>query len=256
MKNVYAIVLAAGKGKRMNSRQLPKMLYPIAGQPMLLYVVATLAKVGIEQPIIVVGFLADKIKELLNGGYQYVHQKKRLGTGHAVLACASLLKAKPGCTLIINGDQPFFRASTIKRLAAAITDQGATVAVLTGLMDSKEFDAFGRVMTDKTGHVLRIVELKDATPKERSIRLMNLGGYAVDNQWLWGALKKLKKSPASGEYYITDIVAEAVREGKKVKAITIENKAEAIGINTMDHLLEAERLFTASQSARPPKYSG
>jgi bifunctional UDP-N-acetylglucosamine pyrophosphorylase / glucosamine-1-phosphate N-acetyltransferase len=221
-------------------------MFPIAGKPMLSYVIKSLKAVGISQPVIVVGFLANKIKTYLGDAYTYAHQRKRLGTGHAVISARQLLHDKTGCTLIINGDQPFFRPSSLERLASAILDKGATVAVLTGLMRSKEFDAFGRVLTDKDGHVLSIVEVKDATEKEKSVRLMNLGGYAVDNAWLWQALKRIKKSSATGEYYITDIIAEAVKEGKKVISIRIEDKAEAIGINTLDHLAEAERLFSES----------
>lgn len=247
MSDIYAIVLAAGKGTRMNSRNLPKVLYPIAGKPMLKYVLESLAKVGIHQPIIVVGFLSKKIQELFGSSYTYVLQRKRLGTGHATAAAKSLLEGKKGCTLIINGDQPFFQPVTLKRLTEAVAKRGAAVAVLTGLMRAKEFDAFGRVITDKEGHVLRIVEVKNATEKEKAIRLVNLGGYAVDNEWLWKALKKIEKSRATGEYYITDIVGEAVREGKKVIAIRIKDKAEAIGVNTFQHLAEAERLFSTGK---------
>ncbi len=242
-QNIYAIVLAAGKGKRMKSKSLPKVLFPIAGQPMLRYVLDTLAEVGLRQPIIVVGFLGKQIEAMFGDRYTYAEQRKRLGTGHAVIATRALLHQKTGCTLIINGDQPFFKASSLKRLTEPITSGKATVAVMTGLMRSKEFDAFGRVMTDKDGHVQRIVELKDANDKEKSVRLMNLGGYAVDNAWLWQALKRIKKSRATGEYYITDIIAEAVKEGRKVVPVKIESKAEAIGINTLDHLAEAERLL-------------
>lgn len=242
MNNIFAVVLAAGKGKRMNSRTLPKVLLPVAGKPMLTYVLETLKQVGIGQPIIVAGFQHEKIRSLYNSNYTYVLQHKRLGTGHAVIATRGLLKDKKGCTVIINGDQPFFRPSSIKRLIAAVTERGATVAVLTGLIRGSEFDAFGRVITDSEGHVLRIVEVKDATEKEKKVRLVNLGGYAVDNAWLWQALKRIKKSHATGEYYITDIVGKAVAAGKKVISIQIEDKAEAIGINTLAHLQEAERI--------------
>lgn len=243
MKKIHAVVLAAGKGTRMKSKTLPKVLFTIDNKPMLGYVLDTLYQVNIKDPIIVIGFLGQKVVAAFGDGYRYVIQRKRLGTGHAVIAARALLHEKDGCTLIINGDQPFFRPSSLKRLSEAILEKGATVAVLTGSMRSKEFDAFGRVITDKEGHVLRIVEVKDATEKEKSVRLMNLGGYAVDNAWLWPVLKNLKKSRTTGEYYITDIIGEAVRQGKKVISIRIEDKAEAIGINTLAHLAEAERLF-------------
>lgn len=248
MSNIYAIVLAAGKGKRMNSKALPKILYPLAGRPMLAYVLEMLKEAGVAKIIIVVGFLAKKVEETFGPSYTYVHQRKRLGTGHAVVAAKPVLEGKDGCTLIMYGDQPFFKPSSIKRSIEAVTVRGATVAVMTGLMKSQEFDAFGRVLTDQTGHVLRIVEVKDATENEKKVRLMNLGGYAVDNKWLWRVLPKIKKSRVSGEYYITDIVGEAVKEGKKVISIQIEDKAEAIGINTHEHLEEAERLFKSQHS--------
>lgn len=244
-QTVHAIVLAAGKGTRMKSKHLPKVMFAIAGRPMLAYVLESLQRIGVSDPIVVVGFLQKKIRDHFGNGYRYVSQLKRLGTGHAVAMARPLLEDQSGCTLIINGDQPFFQPATLERLVKAINEQGATVAVLTGRMETAEFDAFGRVLTDATGHVERIVEVKDATEEEKAVRLMNLGGYAVDNRWLWPALKRLKKSRATGEYYITDIVAAAVNQGKKVISIEIGDKAEAIGINTLDHLAEAERLFTS-----------
>lgn len=243
MEKIHAIVLAAGKGSRMKAKTTPKVLFPIDGKPMLAYLLDTLTKAGIERPTIVVGFLAKKVMDTFGDNYPYAYQRKRLGTGHAVMAARDHLEKEEGCTLIINGDHPFFRPSTFKRLTDAVTERGATVAVLTGQMRSKEFDGFGRVLTDKEGHVQSIIEVKDATEREKKVRLMNLGGYAVDNEWLWKTLKKLKKSRATGEYYITDIVGAAVSEGKKVVAIKIEDKNEALGINTHDHLAEAEKIL-------------
>lgn len=248
MSKIHAIVLAAGKGKRMNSKTLPKVLFPIAGKPMLDYVLNALASVHIKNPVIIVGFLGQKVIDIFGSGYSYARQVKRLGTAHAVRAAETMLAGQDGCTLIINGDQPFFRTSTLQRLIKAVTEQGATLAILSGTMHDAAFDSLGRVITDNEGHVIRIVEVKDATEEEKKVRLMNLGGYAADNAWLWRAIKRIKKSPATGEYYITDLVAEAVKEGKKVVAIEIEDRAEAIGINTLEHLAEAEQLWLAQQA--------
>lgn len=242
MENVYAIVLAAGKGTRMKAKTIPKVLFPVGGRPMLAHLIDSLAKAGIQKPVIVVGFLAKKVMETFGNGYTYVYQRMRLGTGHAVMSAREQLADKEGCTLIVNGDHPFFRPTTFKKMIAAITEKKATVAVLSGVMPDPEFDAFGRVITDQDGHVLRIVEVKDATEAEKQIRQMNLGCYAADNQWLWQTLKGIKKSKATGEYYITDIVGAAVKQGKKVTVVHIEDKAEAIGINTLDHLAQAERI--------------
>jgi bifunctional UDP-N-acetylglucosamine pyrophosphorylase/glucosamine-1-phosphate N-acetyltransferase len=245
MENVHAIVLAAGKGTRMKAKTIPKVLFPVAGKPMLAHLLESLADAGITKPVIVVGFLAKKVIETFGNSYPYAFQRMRLGTGHAVMSAKEHLIGKPGCTLIVNGDHPFFRPGTIQRMITAVTERKATVAVLSGLMTDPEFDAFGRVVTDEEGHVLRIVEVKDATEEEKKIRQVNLGCYAVDNEWLWQTLKGLKKSTATGEYYITDIVGAAVKEGKKVTVVHIEDKAEALGINTLDHLAEAERISQA-----------
>lgn len=250
MENVHAIVLAAGKGTRMKAKTIPKVLFPVAGRPMLAHLIDSLAEAGIAKPVIVVGFLAKKVMETFGDSYDYAYQRMRLGTGHAVMSAKHLLADKKGCTLIVNGDHPFFRASTIQRMAAAVTEKGATVAVLSGVMTEPEFDAFGRVITDKEGHVLRIVEVKDATEEEKKVRQVNLGCYAVDNEWLWQTLKGLKKSTATGEYYITDIVAEAVKQGKKVTVVHVEDKSEALGINTLDHLAEAERISQLVQAVK------
>lgn len=243
MNKVHAIVLAAGKGTRMKAKTIPKVLFPVSGKPMLAYLLETLKAATIDSPILVVGFLGHKVVDTFGQfAYRYVFQNKRLGTAHAVKAALPLLKDESGATLILNGDHPFYRATTFQRLADAVLQKGATVAVLTGNLNGEEFDAFGRVITDQAGHVLRIVEAKDANEEERSVRLMNLGCYCVDNQWLWQAIKKVKKSPVSGEYYVTDLVSLAVKEDKKIIAIHIENETEAIGINTLDHLADAERV--------------
>lgn len=242
MSNIHAIVLAAGKGTRMKATTIPKVLFPVAGQPMLSYLLKTLKNAKIVRPILVVGFCGDKVREAYGQDYDYVTQQEQLGTGHAVLQVEPLLADKDGCTLILNGDHPFYRAETLRRMVSAVIDDGATIALLSGRFDSPDFDAFGRVVCDENKKVIRIVEAKDATEEIRDIRLMNLGCYAVDNRWLWQALPKIEKSPVTGEYYVTDLVAEAVADGKKVIAVEIKDSREALGINTLEHLAEAEKI--------------
>ncbi len=246
----YAIVLAAGKGTRMQSSTQPKVLFPIANRPMLAHVLDYLQQAGLanDQIVIVVGFLAEMVEERFALGYHFVRQTELLGTADSAKRAEPILADKgEGVTVIVNGDQPFFRPSSIQRLTQAI-ENGATMAVLTGDMADPEFDGFGRVITDSEGCVQKIVEVKDATEEQRAIRLMNLGGYACNNQWLWSALNKIEKSPVTGEYYITDLIDLAVSEGKKAVAIQIEDRAEALGINTLEHLAAAEAI--AKQSSR------
>lgn len=157
-----------------------------------------------------------------------------------------VLEGKEGCTIIVTGDHPFFKVETLQHLTDVVMNGGATVAVLTTHTFEPEFDAFGRVITDEQGTVLRIVEKKDASPEELEAPLKNLSAYAVDNAWLWPVLERIEKSPVSGEYYLTDIVGEAVKEGKKVVAVQITDRTEALGINTPEHLAEAERILATS----------
>ncbi len=243
MENIYAIILAAGKGTRMNSEALPKVLFPLGRQTMLEHALAPIHAFGIEKPVIIIGFLGHLVKEKLGPAYVYVNQEQQLGTAHAVLMARPVLEGKKGCTIIVTGDHPFFKVETLQRLTDAVLVKGATISVLTIQSAEPEFDAFGRVITDNDGHVLRIVEKKDANPEELSASLRNLSAYAVDNSWLWPVLERIEKSPVSGEYYLTDIVGEAVREGKKVFAVPITDPAEALGINTPEHLAEAEQIL-------------
>lgn len=244
MKKIHAIVLAAGKGTRMKATTMPKVLFPVSGQPILTYLLNTLKQAEIVRPILVIGFRGDRVRETYGDDYDYVVQEEQLGTGHAVLQVKPLLADQDGCTLILNGDHPFYRPETLRRMVSAVLEDGATVALLSGRFDSPDFDAFGRIVSDENNKVLSIIEAKDATEETRNIRLMNLGCYAVDNRWLWQALPKIEKSPVTGEYYVTDLVAEAVADGKKVIAVEIKDSREALGINTLEHLAEAEKLIT------------
>lgn len=240
--NLFAVVLAAGKGTRMNSDALPKVLFPIHGRPMLSYVTDTLRGLGIEKPILIIGYLADKVKEAMGPDFDYALQQEQLGTAHAVLSAENLLKDKKGITLIVSGDQPFISADSLMQLKQAVAG-GATLALLTVDTDSPNYDAFGRVIIIPAGYVQKIVEVKNATEAEKQVRLMNLGTYAVDNEWLWSALHNVKKNEVTGEYYVTDIVELAVAAGKKVSPVFIESETEALGINTPEHLAEAEKVI-------------
>lgn len=239
---LFAVVLAAGKGTRMNSDSLPKVLFPINGRPMLSYVTNTLSSLGINKPILIVGYLANKVKEAMGVNFDYALQTEQLGTAHAVLSAESFLSGKSGVTLIISGDQPFISTDSLKKLTQAVAG-GATLALLTVDTDNPSYDGFGRVIINPSGYVQKIIEAKNANEAERHVRLMNLGTYAVDNEWLWNALHQVKKNDVSGEYYVTDIVELAVTAGKKVSAIFVENETEALGVNTTEHLGEAEKLI-------------
>lgn len=237
-RNIQAIILAGGKGTRLNAKQIPKVLYPVNGRPMVSYVVLMLKNFGIASPIMVVGFQGQKVIEAFGRQVRYVWQRQRLGTGHAVAQAKDLLAGKSGITYVLNGDHPFFKVKTLQAMGKVRKDTGATIVI--AVYELPNFP-YGRVILDQQGFVKRIVEEKNATEEEKKILLKNIGLYLFDNNWLWQALPRLKKDSISGEYYITDLIELAVRQGRKVAPASITDPIEAIGINTPANLVVAER---------------
>ena len=241
MNNIYAIVMAAGKGKRIGARIIPKVMFPVHGKPMIGYVAELLKKYQILKPIFIVGFkgqyIIDYLREKNN---QYVWQKKRLGTGHAVNQTKKILKDKNGMAFILSGDMPFFSVNTLRKMQAEFETENAALALATADL-GKEF-AYGRIIRDKNGYVQSIVEEKNCTSKQLKIKEKNCSPYLAKLPWLFEALKKVKKDSLSKEYYLTDIVEIAIEEGKKVIAVKIDNPLEAVGINTLENLAYAEKI--------------
>ncbi|MBI3260917.1 NTP transferase domain-containing protein [Candidatus Berkelbacteria bacterium] len=253
MTNLHAIVLAAGKGKRLNAELLPKVLYELGGHPMILYVLESLKGIGIPKPIIVVGFQGEKIIELLGKQYDYVWQSRQLGTAHAALQAAPYLKNKSGHTFILNGDNPMVQPKTLKRMIARVGATKATLAIASAKVpDTLEL---GHLITDKNGHVTKIVEEKNATTAEKSrFKWKNAGPWLVENKFLWHNLPKIAKNPISKEYYLTDLLELAVGQGKRAIAVTVTDISEAIGINTLKHLELAQKAHE-KKSQNPGRHS-
>lgn len=238
---IYAVIMAAGQGKRINAKDLPKVLYPVCGRPMLRYVYDAIKSVA-DEVIIITGFQGEKVEAEMKGEkVRFAHQAEQSGTAHAVARAEKILKGKDGIVLITNGDGPLFSTRTFRELASRITEDGYTLAVESAIED--DHSTYGRVLRDGKGRVIGIREAKDATPEELKIREKNPGIYAVKNDWLWGALKKISKSKFSGEYYITDLVEIAIREGKSVEAIPMQDPREIKGVNTIEELHEVEGIL-------------
>lgn len=238
-ENIHAVILAAGKGTRLNARKIPKVLYPVNGRPMVSYLVEMLRHSGIGKPILVVGFQGQKVVDTFGNSVRYVWQRKRLGTGHAVAQAKNLLVGQPGSTFVLNGDHPFFQWATLQGMVEVQRKTGATIIITSCELPSGY--PYGRVILGEDGFVQRIVEEKNATPKEKKIRLKNVGLYLFDNAWLWQAMPKLTKDRVSGEYYITDLIELAVGQGKKVATAPLSDPHEAIGINTHENLEAAQK---------------
>jgi bifunctional UDP-N-acetylglucosamine pyrophosphorylase/glucosamine-1-phosphate N-acetyltransferase len=239
------IVLAAGLGKRMRS-DLPKVLHSLAGRPLLGHVLDTARALGPRRIFVVHGHGAGIVRAAFaqTSGVEWVLQAEQLGTGHAVQQAAAHL-ARDADVLILYGDVPLVRADTLKRLLEA-SRRG--LAVLTAELPDPA--GYGRVVRDVAGGVARVVEHKDASEAERTIREVNAGFYAVGAGRLAGWLSRIKNDNAQKEYYLTDIVTLAVGEGLPVTAIKVDDRWEVAGVNSKQELAQLERVVQSREASR------
>jgi len=229
------VILAAGQGKRMNS-DLPKVLQPLAGRPLLTHVIDAARAVGAADIHVVYGHGGERVREALHEDtLRWALQPEQLGTGHAVT------QAMPGVAddalvLVLYGDVPLVRPETLRRLVAAAGTH--TLALLSVRM--KDPAGYGRVVRDRGGRVVRIVEHKDATAKERAIDEANTGLMAAPAAQLKRWLGRIKNENAQGEYYLTDVVVQAVKDGMAIEAIVADSEDEVLGVNDKQQLAEVE----------------
>lgn len=230
------LILAAGKGTRMRS-PLPKVLHKLAGKPLLGHVVDTAHALGADQTCVVYGFGGDAVPlAMADDKLTFVLQAEQHGTGHAVKYALPNL-SDDGVTLILYGDVPLTRVSTLQPLVAAA--QAKKLGLLT--VNLAHPDGYGRIVRDN-GKVVRIVEHKDATPAERAIQEVNTGILAVATRPLKQWIGELKNDNAQGEYYLTDIIALAVRDGLEVATHQPADEWEVLGVNSKVQLAGLERV--------------
>ena len=237
---VAAVVLAAGKGTRMKS-DIPKVIHPICGRPMVAHVVDSLREAGIERIIIVVGSAAKQIQEVLGSELEYVVQEEQLGTGHAVLQTASVLENHDGPLLVIHGDTPLYRPATLRELVHSHQDSGAIGTVLTVNVDDPT--DYGRIIRDSTGGFERIVEQKDATPEEAMVKEINSGTYVFECAAMFSALSRVRPQNVQHEYYLPDVLPILREEQGKVQIFNHGDDEEALGINNRVQLAVAEQIM-------------
>lgn len=241
-KDIAVIILAAGLGKRMKS-DIPKVLHPVAGKPMLFYPIEVVKGLGVKKVVVIVGHKAEEVTERLRGKGQYksqiqfVKQEPQLGTGHAVLCAEESLKAWKGDVLILSGDVPLITRETILGLLDLHSSKRATISFISTVVENPA--GYGRVLRNKGGSVVRVVEDKDASQKEKAINEINTGIYCISAPFLFSSLKKIKKENVQGEYYLPDLIAIAEKQKKKVACLTHINPAEVMGINNRIELSEA-----------------
>lgn len=238
-KDFCALILAAGKGTRMKS-DLAKVLHSLEGEPLLHYSIDAAKTAGAEKIVVIVGHQADLVKkEFAGSGAVFVEQNPQLGTGHAVLQAKDVLKDYSGLTAILCGDVPLLKPDTIAELVENHKTSGASVTVLTTFPADPH--GYGRIIKDGEKNILKIVEERDASDEEKRIGEINTGIYCVDTPFLFAALGKITNNNRQHEYYLTDIVEIARREGFTVRSHIAHDYVEVMGINTPEELTRAGR---------------
>ncbi len=246
MQQLSVVILAAGKGKRMVS-DLPKVLHLIGGKPLLAHVLATAGELETMGRLVVHGHGGEMVKTTfaVEAGVQWVEQAEQLGTGHAVAQTLPLLD-DTSVVLVLYGDVPLIRAETLQPLVTAA--QQGSLALLT--VELAEPGGYGRIVRDGQGRVCRIVEEKDANAEERRLHEVNTGILAVVTTKLRGWVTELDNNNAQGEYYLTDVVTLAVRDGVPVEAFTVAEPEQVLGVNDRRQLAELERFYQRRQAER------
>ncbi len=240
MSKMVAVILAAGKGTRMRSK-LPKVLHKVGGKPMLEHVMTAAETAGADKSIVVVGFESEQVAEFIGTRAQIAVQAEQLGTGHAVMQTADLLKDFSGTVMIICGDTPLLDGCELKKFYLEHQASGAAATVLTAIMDNPS--GYGRILRDAEDHVIGIVEEKDANPAQKAICEINTGIYCIEAPLLFEALAGLTCDNAQGEYYLTDVLSKINEMGKFVGGVCTADSDMIMGINSRHQLAEAEAIM-------------
>jgi bifunctional UDP-N-acetylglucosamine pyrophosphorylase/glucosamine-1-phosphate N-acetyltransferase len=238
MESLASIVLAAGKGTRMKSG-LIKVLHPVVGTPMIFWPVEAAREAGSDTIVLVIGHQASAVQSVFRGAtdIRCAMQEEQLGTGHAVACALKELAGFHGTLLVLCGDTPLLRSETLKSMLAFHQGNRAAITVLTAVMDDPY--GYGRVVRDDSGRVIRIVEQKDADDEEQEIREINSGIYCMDSEFIFNNIKGIGNDNAQGEYYLTDLLAIAVRKGLACLALPTADADEIMGVNDRVQLAAA-----------------
>lgn len=246
MQKVKIIILAGGKGKRMQS-ELPKVLIPLHGKRLVAHVLDAVRKSEIDdRPVIVVGQQRELVMKTLGDDYEYIVQEEQLGTGHAVLSAQKILENNADHVVVLYGDHPFITSETINKLVEKHLTSGGKITMatvsLSDFADWREifYTNFSRIVRDKNGNIIKDVQFKDASDEEKKITEVNPCYFCFETKWLWENLKTLKTDNAQKEYYLTDLVKIAMQEKIKIESINIDPH-EALGVNSKEELKTLEK---------------
>lgn len=258
------VIMAAGKGTRMKS-DLPKVVHPVGGRPMVCAVVDACLASGVTRIVAVVGYQQEKVREALasyGGRVEYAVQAEQLGTGHAVQCAASLLANEASEdgheVLVLCGDGPLIRADTITKMferhRAGAGAGSAAATLATAVIDDPQ--GYGRIARDASGRFQAIVEQKNCTPEQLKIREVNPSYYLFDARRLLEALRDVKRNALTGEYYLTDTLELLLKAGRRVEVIEAVPPEDVLSINTLEDLAKVDALFRSRGDVRMAMNAG
>lgn len=243
MSGLATIILAAGQGTRMQSK-LPKVLHPLLGRPMLKYVTDVAHSVGSNPVLIVIGYEGRQVSTALGSQYQYIWQHEQLGTGHAIMMAKEVLSTLQGDLLVLYGDTPLLKETTLKELIALKQKTQAQAAILTTILASPA--GYGRIIRNTEDFITGIIEDKDADSVQKEITEVNTGVYCFTISDLLNAIGELSPANAQGEYYLTDVFKIFFTRGLKIVGLQTNAATEVMGPNDRLQLANTERLLKLS----------
>lgn len=239
-----AVIMAAGKGTRMGEADLPKVLYPVAGEPMLLWVIRACQEAGVSRCVVVVGYKGDEVRAAMAGvdGIEFVEQTNPKGTAHAVQVTQPLFEDQPATDLfVLAGDGPLIRARTLGRLLEVHRRRKASATLATSVI--KDPTGYGRIIRSGDGSLQSIVEQKDATDEQLKICEVNPSYYCFESTALFGALAQVQPHNQQDEYYVTDVPSIMKKQGQGVEVVEAVPPQDVLSINTKQQLEEVDAIL-------------
>ncbi|MCW3098357.1 MAG: UDP-N-acetylglucosamine pyrophosphorylase/glucosamine-phosphate N-acetyltransferase [Chthonomonadaceae bacterium] len=237
---VAAIILAAGKSTRMQSR-LPKMLHPLCGIPMTAHVIRACRAAGVARIVVVIGHASDEVRAGLGEEVEYAYQANQQGTGDAVRSAYPLLSDWPGTILALAGDVPLLAPESLRELILLQQHCEAVAALLTARLDDPT--GYGRILRNVEGQVIGIVEQKNATPEQKAIKEWNPSIYAFHGPALWSALERVERNPLTGEFYLTDTIGLLAAQQGRIEGLLLPDAQDALGVNNRVELAQAATIL-------------